>query len=234
MKPLKFPDEFKEFNTLAKRITEAESKLPIEEEHKDTPSEYIHKCAQLREARIKEYQEMGVPDYDVYHLCYLMSSDYEIGDKPYELQFTPEERYQREKKNWQAHETAWCNRNLPMSDENSCNYKRCVPQCKYFPETGRIEDDVIIKEFEEKWAERRRQGKEMLTQKVKEHQEWLALTDEERQQRIQQQIEERKINEAWRQQNQRGELGPINQLTPPAWWLERYRRQKQQEQQRVL
>jgi len=43
-----------------------------------------------------------------------------------------------------------------------------------------------------------------------------------------------KENEAWQMANQRGELGPINQLTPPQWWLYQYRRKKQQEQQRVL
>jgi hypothetical protein len=64
--------------------------------------------------------------------------------------------------------------------------------------------------------------------------EWLALTEDERQERIHQQTEERKTNERWQMENQRGELGPINQLTPPQWWLDQYRRKKQQEQQRVL
>ena len=74
----------------------------------------------------------------------------------------------------------------------------------------------------------------MLAQKQKEHAEWIALTEEEREQRRQQRIQEMKENEAWQMANQRGELGPINQLTPPQWWLDQYRRQKQQEQQRVL
>ena len=74
----------------------------------------------------------------------------------------------------------------------------------------------------------------MLAQKQKEHAEWIALTEEEREQRRQQRIQEMKENEAWQMANQRGELGPINQLTPPQWWLYQYRRKKQQEQQRVL
>jgi hypothetical protein len=233
MKPLKLPSEFKEFNILAKRIAEAESKVSAEKVgREETVHEYIHKCAELRHERVIEYEKV-MSTTDALHLCYLMSTDYEIGG-PYELRLSPEERYQKRKKDWQHHDTSWCKRNMPMNDENSCNYLRCIPACRYYPDEGRIEDDEVIKKHEEYWAEQRRKGEEMLAQKQKEHAEWIALTEEEREQRRQQRIQEMKENEAWQMANQRGELGPINQLTPPQWWLDQYRRHKQQEQQRVL
>jgi hypothetical protein len=233
LKPLKLPNKDKAFSTLAKRIIEAESKLPAEKtEREETRSEYYRKCTELREKRIKEYQQFMTYE-EALHLCWCMSTDYEIG-KPYELRLSPEERYQRRKKDWQFHETSWWVRKVSMNDENSCNYLRCVPECRFYPQFGRIEDDEIIQKHSEYWAKQRKEGEDMLAQKQKEHAEWIALTEEERQQRIQQQIEERKENEAWQMANQRGELGPINQLTPPKWWLDQYRRKKQQEQQRVL
>jgi hypothetical protein len=238
LKPLKHPNEVKELNEFQKRLEAAEWKHGIGatgegEEREETVPEYNHKCAELRMARIAEYIRMGVPEIDVYHLCWLMSSDYEIGE-PFELRFTPEERYLRRKKDWAHHDTSWCNRNVSMNDENSCNYLRCIPACRYYPDEGRIEDDEVIKKHEEYWAEQRRKGEEMLAQKQREHAEWIALTEEEREQRRQQRIREWKEEEAWGMANQRGELGPINQRKPPQWWLDQYRRKKQQEQQRLL
>jgi hypothetical protein len=210
LKPLKLPNEDKAFSTLAKRIIEAESKLPAEKtEREETRSAYYRKCAELREARIAEYEKIMTYE-EALHLCWCMSTDYEIG-KPYELRLSPEERYQRRKKDWQHHDTSWFKRKVSIKDENSCNYLRCIPACRYYPESGRIEDDEITQEHEEYWTKQRKEGEEMLAQKKREHEEWLALTDEERQERIDQQIVERKEEEAWNMANQRGELGPINQ-----------------------
>jgi hypothetical protein len=231
LKTLKFPDDDKELNIFNERLTAVERKFPTEGSE-ETYSEYVRKCAELRRNRIVEYEKI-MTETEALHLCWCMSTEYEIG-KPFELRLSAEERYQNRKKDWQHHDTSWCKRNVPMGDENSCNYMRCVPSCRYYPDKGRIEDDEIIKKHEEYWAEQRRKGEEMLAQKQKEHAEWIALTDEEKEQRRQQRIQEWKEREAWGMANQRGELGPINQLMPPAWWLEQYRKQKQQEQQRVL
>ncbi len=113
-----------------------------EQQREETVHEYIHKCAELRTKRVEEYRKI-MSETDAMHLCYLMSSDYEIGG-PYELRLSPEQRYQKRKKDWQHHETSWCKRNVPMSDENSCNYLRCIPACRYYADEGRIEDDKII------------------------------------------------------------------------------------------
>jgi hypothetical protein len=234
LKLLKLPNEIKEINALVERIVEAESKVSAEKTgRKETVHEYHHKCAELREKRIKEYQQFMTYE-EALHLSWCMSSDYEIG-KPYELRLSAEERYQRRKKDWQNHETSWWIRKVSMNDENSCNYLRCVPKCRFYPQFGRIEDDEIIQKHSEYWAKQRKEGEEMLAQKQREHAEWIALTEEEREQRRQQRIREWKEEEAWGMANQRGELGPINQRKPPQWWLEQYRRQKeQQEQQSVL
>lgn len=235
MKLSDFKNEKNKFvDNFADRLEKIETKKGIfknGEKREETVHEYIHKCAELRTKRVEEYEKI-MSTTDALHLCWLMSTDYEIG-KPYELRFSPEERYQKRKKDWAHHDTSWCNRNVSMNDENSCNYLRCIPACRYYPDEGRIKDDEVIKKHEEYWAEQRRKGEEMLAQKQREHAEWIALTEEEREQRRQQRIREWKEEEAWGMANQRGELGPINQRKPPQWWLDQYRMQKQQEQ-RVL
>src|SRR5215217_3775282 len=228
MKSLKFPTDDKELNIFDERLTEVERKFPTEE-GEETYSEYVRRCSELRHSRIFEYEKI-MTETEALHLCWCMSTDYEIGT-PFELQLSAEERYQRRKKDWQHHDTSWFMRDVSMNDENSCNYLRCIPACRYYSKTGRIEDDEVIKEHEEYWANKRKEGEAMLAAKQKEHAEWIAMTEEQRQQIGQQKTQERKENEAWRMANQRGELGPINQLTPPQWWLEQYRKQKQQPKQ---
>ena len=225
---MKFPDEDKALNIFHRRLTEAERKFPTEE-REETYSEYVRKCAELRCARVVEYEKI-MSTTDALHLCWLISTDYEIG-KPYELRLSAEERYQRRKRDWRHHETSWFMRNVPMNDENSCDYMRCIPACRYYQKIGRVEDDEVIKEHEEYWAEQRRQVEEMLALKQKEYAEWIALTEEEREQIRQQKIQESKDNEAWQMANQRGVLGPINQLTAPRWWLKQYRKQKEQQKE---
>lgn len=229
MKTLKFPDDDKELNIFNERLTAVECKFPTEE-REETESEYIRKCAELRHARVLEYEKI-MTTTEALHLCWCMSTDYEIGE-PFELQLLAEERYQRRKKDWAHHDTSWFMRKVSMNDENSCNYLRCIPDCRFYLNEGRIEDDEVKREHYEYWAERRKEGEAMLAAKQKEHAEWIAMTEEEREQIRQQKIKEFKENEAWQMQNQRGELGPINQLTPPQWWLEQYRKQKEQPQQK--
>ena len=56
----------------------------------------------------------------------------------------PEERYQREKEHWYWHESSWSWRGLDATgyDGQGCNqFTGCVPECRYYAEYGRIEDE---------------------------------------------------------------------------------------------
>lgn len=70
-----------------------------------------------------------------------------------ELRIPPEERYQREKKNWLFHDCSYYMRDLGSFDKSCCNSSRCVPECRYYPESGRIEDEEVIAEHNERVKE---------------------------------------------------------------------------------
>jgi hypothetical protein len=63
-----------------------------------------------------------------------------------DLREPPEERYQREKKNWLFHDCSSYMRDLSSFDESCCSSLRCVPECRYYPKYGRIEDAEVIEE----------------------------------------------------------------------------------------
>ena len=63
-----------------------------------------------------------------------------------DLRVPPEERYQREKKNWLFHDCSSYMRDLSSFDESCCSSLRCVPECRYYPKYGRIEDAEVIEE----------------------------------------------------------------------------------------
>ena len=55
------------------------------------------------------------------------------------LRRTPEQRYQDKKASWEFHDSN-------MGNDNSftgCNNLQCVPDCRYFPEYGGIEDSEM-------------------------------------------------------------------------------------------
>jgi hypothetical protein len=64
------------------------------------------------------------------------------------LRMTPEQRYQREKEHWYWHESSWCIRGLAATgyDGYGCNNGKCIPECRYYSEYGRIEDEEVIEE----------------------------------------------------------------------------------------
>jgi hypothetical protein len=63
------------------------------------------------------------------------------------LRMTPEERYQARKGNCCWHESGWSHRRLDAYDGQGCNqFTGCIPECRFYPQYGRIEDEEVIKE----------------------------------------------------------------------------------------
>jgi hypothetical protein len=79
------------------------------------------------------------------------------------LRVHPEDRYQHKKEAWYFHESSWYMRQGRDGIESGydgygCNNGKCVPECRYYPEFGRIEDEEVIqrhKETEEDYRKRK-------------------------------------------------------------------------------
>jgi hypothetical protein len=81
-------------------------------------------------------------------------SDYYLKMK---LRLSPQDRVQHYKKAWYFHESSWCMRHDNGYDGQGCNNGECIPECKYYPKFGRIEDEEVIqrhKEIEEDYRKR--------------------------------------------------------------------------------
>jgi hypothetical protein len=75
------------------------------------------------------------------------------------LRVPPEQRYQRIRKEPWFHDGSWYMRDQSKGyDGHGCNqFTGCVPECRYYPEYGRIEDEEVIVDHN-KWVESYRQG----------------------------------------------------------------------------
>jgi hypothetical protein len=73
--------------------------------------------------------------------------DYSLKRK---LRIPPEQRYQYNKMNWFFHESSYSMRGFDAYDGKGCNgFTGCIPECRYYPTTGRIEDEEVIHEHKE-------------------------------------------------------------------------------------
>ena len=73
------------------------------------------------------------------------------------LRVPPEDRYQHKKEAWYFHESSWYMRHNNGYDGHGCNNGKCIPECRYYPKFGRIEDEEVIqrhKEIEEGYRKR--------------------------------------------------------------------------------
>jgi hypothetical protein len=75
-----------------------------------------------------------------------------------EIRKTPEVRYQEEKANFLFHDLSCYMRDLGEEDYG-CTGAGCIPECKYYPEYGRIEDDEVIEQHNKLVEELRQQNK---------------------------------------------------------------------------
>ena len=67
-----------------------------------------------------------------------------------QLSKTPEERYQEEKENRSFHELSPYMRGLSIDDyDKGCHDQQCIPECRFYPEYGRIEDEEVIQKHNE-------------------------------------------------------------------------------------
>lgn len=61
---------------------------------------------------------------------------------------TPESRYQEGKEHWYFHEhSAFPEMDKGNIDAYGCKPDQCVPECKYYKNNGRIEDEQVIKDW---------------------------------------------------------------------------------------
>ena len=123
----------------------------------ETDSRKIHKFARYRLARAKKVDGNGGKTYeDVYDYITKEELDYYLKKA---LEEPPEARYQRKKDNTFFHDSYFGRRGLERYDGIGCNqFTGCVPSCRYYPDVGRIEDDEIIKKYDDEIAERRKSG----------------------------------------------------------------------------
>jgi hypothetical protein len=111
--------------------------------------------ADYRAARAKITDAFGNKTYeDVWDSITQDESDHYL---KMNLMISPEDRYQRKKKAWYFHESSWCMRHNNGYDGHGCNNGECIPECRYYPKFGRIEDEEVIqrhKEIEECYRKR--------------------------------------------------------------------------------
>jgi hypothetical protein len=62
------------------------------------------------------------------------------------LRMSPEDRYQSKKANFLFHDLSCYMRKLGEEDYG-CTGAGCIPECRYYPKYGRIEDEELIEEY---------------------------------------------------------------------------------------
>jgi hypothetical protein len=77
--------------------------------------------------------------------------DYSLKRK---LRISPEQRYQRDKASFLFHDLSCYMKGL-SDEEYGCDGAGCVPECRFYSATGRIEDEEVIREHREAWAKLR-------------------------------------------------------------------------------
>jgi hypothetical protein len=148
-------DKRKFFDDFSIRLTREEGKKNKRKKRPETDAEIEHRFAKLREARAKERAGpvwTGNNEY-TYGDVWDEVTDEEIDYyKKKALQVPPEKRYQAAKKHPTSHPSSWTSRGIKTGyDGKGCNqFTGCVPECRFYPETGRIEDDEVIAKYE-KW-----------------------------------------------------------------------------------
>jgi hypothetical protein len=98
---------------------------------------------------------------DVYDTITQEELDWQLRQR---LKVSPEERYQDMKKHWYAHELSYWHQTIydngkavDTIKEYGCGRSNqkveggwCVPECRYYPQTGRIEDSEVIQKHRER------------------------------------------------------------------------------------
>jgi hypothetical protein len=114
--------------------------------------------AYYRHVRAQEWEALGHKPWDhVYDNRITQDElDYNLKKK---LRASPEQRYQHRKTNWFFHESSYLHQTVDENGkavdiikESGCGHSDngeqgcCVPECRYYPKYGRIEDEEVIEE----------------------------------------------------------------------------------------
>jgi hypothetical protein len=85
---------------------------------------------------------------DVYDTITQEELDWDLRQQ---LKVSPEDRYAHGKYHWYAHPSSWGVR-VPHRgyDGQGCTGKACVPECRFYNKTGRIEDSEVIQKHRER------------------------------------------------------------------------------------
>jgi hypothetical protein len=114
---------------------------------KETDAEKEARFAKLRGARAKA-NKYGEKSYeDLWDNMTQEELDYY---KQKHLETSPEQRYQKLKEAWYFHNLSWCMRHEDGYDGIGCNLGECVPECRFYPNEGRIEDKEVLSGYEKK------------------------------------------------------------------------------------
>jgi hypothetical protein len=109
----------------------------------DNPPWFTYHSIAIRERREAlggHHHKLGNHEYD--HSITQDQLDYILKR---ELRPSPEQRYQHEKANFLFHDLGCYMRRL-NDTEYGCTGAGCIPECRFYPETGRIEDEEVIEE----------------------------------------------------------------------------------------
>jgi hypothetical protein len=111
-----------------------------------------HRFSDYRHARCKKTKPaVGITCEDVYDTITQEELDWSLRQQ---LKVSPEDRYQHGKEHWYSHPTSWYVR-VPHNgyDGQGCNQftnPSCIPECRFYPEIGRIEDQEVIQKHRER------------------------------------------------------------------------------------
>jgi hypothetical protein len=106
-----------------------------------------HRFSDYRHARAKKTAPaIGLTYEDVYDTITQEELDWKLRRQ---LKVSPEQRYQHGKYHWYSHPSSWYKR-VPHNgyDGFGCTGQSCIPECRFYPETGRIEDSELQKHRE--------------------------------------------------------------------------------------
>ena len=108
-----------------------------------------HRFSDYRAARAKKTAPaVGLTYEDVYDTITQEELDWELRQA---LKVSPEQRYQHKKYHWYSHPSSWYVR-VPHNgyDGFGCTGQNCVLECRFYHETGRIEDSEVIQNHRER------------------------------------------------------------------------------------
>lgn len=116
----------------------------------ETDEEIEERFAKLREERAKVTDAFGNKTCeDVWDNTTQEELEYY---KRKNLERSPEERYQIKKQHWYFHKSSWYMRGVKSGyDGHGCCDGVCVPECRFYRQCGRIEDEEVLG-----WYERRK------------------------------------------------------------------------------